>query len=182
MEPETLSAMFETVFEAGSKKIQDMGAKPVVFSCIDSTGHFGPTRGMPLSDPLSRVIGQNKLRAAFDAQLPSRFVPGGMVPAALSGRTVVPLLSPAIHVVLQALSSWCGMTFAQSLELSNRYRLFYLGFPGALPVFERAEGRLVAAFAASGATGEQDEQAVEAGLQAAGLQRREDGLGYLWAR
>jgi hypothetical protein len=64
------------------------------------------------------------------------------------------------------------------LRFVNKYKLWYLGWQGAVPVYHNATGAFIAAFAASGATGDQDEGAVEMGLAAAGLKRV--GGRWLW--
>merc|ERR1719277_1301070 len=65
------------------------------------------------------------------------------------------------------------------LRFVNKYKLWYLGWQGAVPVYHNATGEFVAAFATSGATGDQDEGAIDIGLAAAGLKRV--GARWLWS-
>jgi hypothetical protein len=183
MSDEEFKELFETVFAAGSNWIRSQKAKPVYFSSIDAAGRFGPHRNMKGGPEICKEIGQNKLISAYGFKARSRFSVRGPQPSSTAmTRPLLQVLTPPLMKFLvpracakksnDPLKPWF-------LDFANKYKLWYLGWQGAVPVFHNATGELVAAFATSGATGDQDEGAIDIGLAAAGLKRV--GARWLWS-
>jgi len=115
---------------------------------------------MDRATAVQKFYALDALRSAHGGKRRSRLVKGGMVPYEHSGRWLTSVLNPFLNFCIRTLTNRGYLQFFQVIDLSNRHNLFYLGNPGAVPVYDEA-GEFVAAFIAAGAL--EGEAIVESG-------------------
>ena len=199
---EELDAVLGTLLEVGTLYVKEKKTALLCFGYIDGAGRMGSIKYCEGKKNGAAII-VNKCEASMLAGKPSRLVPKGFYARALTGRGVVPhalnllrffvlascatwALFPLIVLFRVFHKRWCTICFFMLLNCYfslTKNRTYALGFQGGLPVFDE-DGAVVAAFAASGATGEQGEDCLVAGLARAGLERWDDcdgnAAGFVW--
>ena len=203
-----LDAMLATVLAVGGP--HSLEIKATALLCFGYVDAVGASRVVYMDGKRDgAAVIANKCEAAIAFAKPSRLVPRGFYARERAGRGVVAhglnllrfwagataatwALLPVVLALRAAAACLppckrpCTAAFFALLNCYfalARGRTFCLGFQGGAPIFDES-GAVVAAFAASGALGSQDEACLAAGLEAAGLARvdGDDGAlrGFAW--
>ena len=197
-----MDAILDAVLVGGSRKCAELEAVPLCFGYKTADGVLGPVRSMPGKDDDGACVVENKCDTSLLSGKPSRETPRGFLTAAGAGRSVWAhrrrvfmfcasvaatfwrrwpfiLLFSVLRRAEAAERSFMAMLFGWFAAANPR--VMCLGFQGGVPIFNE-EGAVVAAFAGSGARGDQDEDCLREGLKHAGLEDRPDGVGFVWRR